>query len=242
MSEVKFKIHRYDPTEANTPRFEEFTVPTKPGMTVLEGLYHIQEHLDGSLAFRSSCRAGVCGSCAMHINGTYRLACETQVSALNSGTVRIRPLAHLPVMKDLVVDMDPFWDKYKQIKPYLIPGDEPGEKERFQTPDQRAHLDVIIDCILCAACYASCTVNNYDEEYLGPAALLKAQRYFSDSRDQAEDQRLELVDGEHGAWRCHTIFNCQQVCPREIDITGSIAVMKRHLMARRLSPSLKKEL
>jgi len=242
MSDVTFKVFRYDPETDDRSRFEEFTVRVSNGMTVLDGLYHIQEHLDGSLAFRSSCRAGVCGSCAMHINGTYRLACETQISALNSNTVRVRPMAHLPVLKDLFVDMEPFWEKYKQIKPYLIPGKDPGEMERFQTQDDRAHLDVIIDCILCAACYASCTVNNYDEEYLGPAALLKAQRFFSDSRDSARDQRMELVDGEHGVWRCHTIFNCQQVCPKDIDITGSIAIMKRHLMARRLSPSFKKEL
>ena len=239
MSEVKFTVFRFDPTTDKRHRFETYSVPEKPGMTVLEGLYYIQEHLDGSLAFRSSCRAGVCGSCAMHINGTYRLACETQVKQLGA-TVRVRPLAHLPVMKDLFVDMEPFWRKYKSIKPYLIPGDDPGENERLQTQDERGRLDVIIDCILCAACYGSCTVNNYDEEYLGPAALLKAQRFFSDSRDQADEERLELVDGEHGVWRCHTIFNCQQVCPKTIDITGSIGVLKRNLMAKRLSPSLKK--
>ncbi|HKJ66517.1 MAG TPA: succinate dehydrogenase iron-sulfur subunit [bacterium] len=239
MSEVKFKVFRFDPEKEKRHRFEEYAVPVNSGMTVLDGLYYIQEHIDGSLAFRSSCRAGVCGSCAMHINGTYRLACETQVKDLGS-TIKVRPLAHLPVMKDLFVDMDPFWEKFKQIKPYLIPGDEPGEKERLQTPDERARLDVIIDCILCAACYGSCTINNYDEEYLGPAALLKAQRFFSDTRDHAHEERLDLVDGDHGAWRCHTIFNCQQVCPKDIDITGSIGVLKRHLMARRLSPSLKK--
>lgn len=240
MSEVQFTVFRFDPTTDQRHRFETYTVPTKPGMTVLEGLYYIQEHLDGSLAFRSSCRAGVCGSCAMHINGTYRLACETQVKQLGS-SVRVRPLAHLPVMKDLFVDMAPFWQKYKYIKPYLIPGDDPGEKERLQTPDERSRLDVIIDCILCAACYGSCTVNNYDDGYLGPAALLKAQRFFSDSRDQADEERLELVDGQHGVWRCHTIFNCQQVCPKNIDITGSIGVLKRSLMAKRLSPSFKKQ-
>ncbi len=239
MSEVKFKVFRFDPESDKRHRFEEYAVPANSGMTVLDGLYFIQEHIDGSLAFRSSCRAGVCGSCAMHINGTYRLACETQVKDLGS-TIKVRPLAHLPVMKDLFVDMDPFWEKFKQIKPYLIPGDEPGEKERLQTPDERARLDVIIDCILCAACYGSCTINNYDEEYLGPAALLKAQRFFSDTRDSADEERLDLVDGDHGAWRCHTIFNCQRVCPKDIDITGSIGVLKRHLMARRLSPSLKK--
>lgn len=241
MSEVTFKILRYDPKTDKKPHGEQFKVPTKSGMTVLDGLYYIQEHLDGSLAFRSSCRAGVCGSCAMHINGTYRLACETQISALNSATIKVRPMAHLPVMKDLFVDMDPFWEKFKHIKPYLIPGDEPAEKERLQTTDERAHLDRIIDCILCGACFASCTVNNYDEEYLGPAALLKAQRFFSDSRDAAIEERMDLVDGEHGVWRCHTIFNCQEVCPKEIDITGSIAVLKRNMVANRWSPSLKKQ-
>jgi len=239
MSDAKFKIFRFDPSTDKKPAWQEFTLPVEKGMTVLEGLFHIQAHIDGSLAFRSSCRAGVCGSCAMHINGTYRLACETQILDLG-GTVRIRPLAHLPILRDLVVDMDPFWEKYNAIKPYLIPGDAPGERERLQTPDERAQLDVIIDCILCASCYGSCTVNNYDDQYLGPAALLKAQRFFDDSRDAADEERLELVDGAHGAWRCHTIFNCQEVCPKDIDITGSIGVMKRNLTATRFSPSLKK--
>jgi len=240
MSEVTFKIFRFDPEKEKRSRFETYSIPVESGMTVLEGLYYVQEKIDGSLAFRSSCRAGVCGSCAMHINGQYRLACETQVAELGS-TVKVRPLAHLPVLKDLFVDMEPFWEKFKSIKPYLIPGDDPGDMERLQTPDERSRLDVIIDCILCAACYGSCTVNNYDDEYLGPAALLKAQRFFSDTRDQADEERLELVDGDHGAWRCHTIFNCQQVCPKEIDITGSIGTLKRNLMASRLSPSLKKQ-
>lgn len=238
METAQFKVFRFDPTVDKKFRFDTFKVELREGMTVLEGLFYIQENLDGSLAFRSSCRAGVCGSCAMHINGRYRLACETQIAHLKSSSVKIRPLAHLPVFKDLFVDMENFWRKYKEIKPYLIPGDPPPERERVQSQDERARIDFIIDCILCAACYAGCPVNLYDEEYLGPTTLLKANRFFQDSRDSAKVERLELVDGLHGVWRCHTIYNCQEVCPKEIDPTASIANLKRHLIGQKLRISV----
>lgn len=233
---TKFKVFRYDPKKDKCPHFESFNVETKPGMTVLEGLYYIREKLDGSLVFRSSCRAGVCGSCAMHINGCYRLACETQISNL-TGSIKVRPLAHLPVIKDLVVDMSLFWQKYKAIKPYLMPGSPAPEKERAQTPDERAKLTDTIDCILCAACYASCTVTGTDPEYLGPAAILKADRFFLDTRDSAKEERLRLVDGEHGIWRCHTIFNCQKACPKELDPAGAISHLKRASIKHKLTTS-----
>ncbi len=233
MEKRTFKIFRYDSSKEESPRFASFEVPVEQGMTVLEGLIYIQGNLDGSLAFRSSCRAGVCGSCAMHINGKYRLACETQIDQLKSNTVTIRPMAHLKVFKDLFVDLEPFWEKYKRIKPFLQPGEPAPERERIQTAEDRLKLEGLIDCILCGACYASCTVCETHPDYLGPAVLLKVARFVEDSRDNASDQRLEDVSGFDGVFRCHTIFNCQEVCPKDLDPTGSIANLKRKIIKKK---------
>lgn len=226
---VTFKIFRFDPEHDKAPRFDYFDVPLSAlkNQTALEALIYIQENLDGSLSYRSSCREGVCGSCAMYVGKSYALACETQISALGADSVLIRPLGHLPIQKDLVVDMEPFWAKYEQIKPYMIPGEPTPERERIQSQDEREKLNIIVDCILCAACHGSCTVTDTDPEYLGPAALAKACRFVEDSRDNATEERLAIVGGEHGIWRCHTIFSCQEVCPKEVDPTGAIAVLKR---------------
>jgi succinate dehydrogenase / fumarate reductase iron-sulfur subunit len=234
---ARFKILRTTPAAGTAPtsRWDTFEVPYKAGMTVLDALFHIQGYLDPSLAFRSSCRAAVCGSCGMHIGGRYRLACETQASLAIPGPLAVRPMAHLPIIKDLVVDMDPFWARFKKVIPYLVAGSQPPEKERAQSQSERAKLDTIIDCILCSCCYSSCPMTQTDEEYLGPAAMVAANRFLIDSRDDAVDQRLQIVSDEHGIWRCHTVFNCSLVCPKEIDPAGSIANLKRmavkhHLM------------
>jgi succinate dehydrogenase / fumarate reductase iron-sulfur subunit len=224
---VTFRVFRYDPDAADEARFDEFSFETEPGMTVLSGLYYIQEKLDPTLAFRSACRAGVCGSCAMHINGEYRLACETQIETLGK-KVTIRPLAHLTIIKDMVVDLTPFWEHYFSVKPYLIPKDEPPEKEYLQSPEQRDRIGNSVDCILCAACYGSCPVALEDDSYLGPHALLKMLRFVSDSRDGADNERVAIVAQEGGVFRCHTVFNCQQVCPKDLDPSGAIAKLKWH--------------
>lgn len=235
MTDITFKVFRFDPDADSQPRFDTYAVPRfKKGLTVLESLFYIQEHLDGSLAFRASCREGICGSCAMHINGKYRLACETQVADLGSDTITVQPLGHLQVLRDLVVDMEPFFAKYKYIKPFLMPGSPPPERERPQTEGEHAKLLPSIDCILCACCHASCTVTGTDPEYLGPAALLCADRFVRDSRDNAEEERFRLVDQVHGIWRCHTIFSCQEVCPKDLDPTGAIADLKRKAIKRKL--------
>ncbi len=220
-----FKVFRFDPAKDKTYRFQTYNVPVEKEMTVLEGLYYILENLDGSLAFRSSCRAGVCGSCAMHINGEYRLACNNQVSTLGK-TIVIRPLAHLPILKDLVVDMTTFFKQYEAIKPYLMNGQYVPEKEFIQSPKERKKLDHLIDCILCGACYGSCPVAASSPEYLGPHALMKAARFINDSRDTDSQERLRLVAHDTGLWRCHTIFNCQQACPKDLDPAGAIAQLK----------------
>lgn len=233
-----FKVFRFDPDNDKTPYFQDYQVPDRKGMTVLEGLYYILENLDPTIAFRSSCRMGVCGSCAMHINGQYGLACETQVATLGN-TVTIRPLAHLKVIRDMVVDLNPFFAQYEAIKPYLIPKEAPGPREFSQTPKERAKIDFHVDCILCASCYGSCPVVATDERYLGPHALLKALRFVDDSRDGATNERLALVASDSGVFRCHTIFNCQQVCPKDLDPTGAIGKLKMKAFKAKLMGRLK---
>ena len=234
--EYTFKVLRYDPADNRRPHYQSFRVPYTEAMTVLDGLFYIQYRLDGTLAFRNACRAAVCGSCAMHINGKYRLACETQVTHISRGTVCIRPMSNLPIMKDLVTDMTKFWEKYRYIEPWLIPGKPAiSNAEYVQTPDQRINLDLVVDCILCGICTQSCTVTATDENYLGPAALLKADRFISDSRDSATFERLDLIDSEHGLWKCHTIYNCQLLCPKKLNPTGAIKSLQRRIVHRYLS-------
>lgn len=225
MSKIVFEIFRFDPDTDSKPRFQSYEIEKRPALTVLQGLLDIQAKLDPTLAFRSACRAAICGSCAMHINGVYRLACETQVDTLGT-RVKVQPLGHLKVIKDLVVEMGPFWDKYKEIKPYLIPGSALPEKEFSQSTDDRERLTTIIDCILCGCCYSACPVVGTDPNYIGPAAATKAMRFLRDSRDNATEERLALAGGNDGVWRCHTVFSCKEVCPKEINPSGSIAEIK----------------
>ena len=228
----KFKVFRYDPDDGREAHFQTFDVDAPEGMTVLEGLYWILENKDASFAFRSSCREANCGSCAVHINGKYALACNTQVGKLKD-PITIRPLSHMQVQKDLVVDMKPFWDNYKVIKPYLIPKEEPPEKEYYQSVEDRKKIDHHIDCILCGACYGSCPVAQGDPKYLGPHALLKALRFVDDSRDGATEERLAMVADDSGVFRCHTIFNCQIVCPKDLNPTGAISKLKNKIMVEK---------
>lgn len=225
--DILFNVFRFDPDKDKEPRFQEYKVPNRKGLTVLDALYWIQDQEDPSLCFRSACRAAVCGSCAMHIGGRYRLACETPADIKGEGPTTVRPLAHLPVLRDLVVDMDRFFDAYKQVIPYLLTTEDPPEKEIHQSQSDRARLDEIIDCILCSSCYAACPMTGSDPKYIGPAALLQTNRFVLDSRDDAVEQRLELVSDEHGVWRCHTAFNCSLACPKSLDPAGSIAHLKR---------------
>ena len=230
-SEICFKVFRFDPDKDRKPYFQKFQVPyVRKDLTVLEGLFYIQENLDNSLAFRSSCKSAVCGSCAVHINGGYRLACNTLVSGLKGDRVTIRPLGHLDMIKDLFVNLEPFWEKYEYIKPYLISKTSPSNHERLQIRSDRAKLDGLIDCILCGCCYSSCMVTLTNNKYLGPAALLWANRFFMDSRDDAKDERLAIVNVENGVWRCHTIFNCQQSCPKCLNPAGCISNLKMKLV------------
>jgi len=241
MPECRLRINRYDPAAdgeltwgRRTDRWDEFTVPYEGTMTLLEALFYVQEHLDGSLAFRYCCRASICGSCAVYIDGRYRLACQTNVTRFEGKTISVAPMPHLPLVKDLVCDMTSFFAKYEYIKPWLIRESGDPEKEIPQSPEERKKLDMPIDCILCGACYSSCPSVWYQDDYLGPAALLKAYRFEVDSRDEARKERLPRFDNERGVYRCHTIANCSEACPKELNPTEGIQWLKRATVRRRI--------
>jgi len=236
MPAITFRIKRQDPRSKKDPeaRWDEFTVPYDGNLTVLEGLFYVQEKLDGSLSFRYCCRASVCGSCAMYINGAYRLACQTNVKHLETDLVTVAPMPHLPLVKDLVCDMDDFFAKYEYIEPWLIRNSADPEREIPQSPKERKKLDMPIDCILCGACYSSCPSVWGEENYLGPAALLKAYRFEVDSRDEARKERLPRFANERGVYRCHTIMNCVEACPKELNPTEGIQWLKKAAVRRRL--------
>ncbi|MCL4459121.1 MAG: succinate dehydrogenase iron-sulfur subunit [Chloroflexi bacterium] len=231
---VVLKVYRYDPERDSEPRYDTFKVPVRERMTVLDALFYILDRLDSSLAFRYSCRGAVCGSCAMYINGSYRLACGTQIAALRSPQINVDPLPNLAPLRDLVVDMDPFFAKYELIRPYLINTIAASEGERLQSPRDRKAIDEMIDCILCGSCYSSCPVAWMDKDFVGPAAFVKTYRFIADSRDEGGSERLKIIDRGDGIWRCHTVFNCAEACPKSINPTYSIQQLKRCGVLRRL--------
>jgi succinate dehydrogenase / fumarate reductase iron-sulfur subunit len=237
---VTLKVYRFDPEVEKEARIEIHDIPFVDGMTVLDSLFYVLEKVDGSLAFRFSCREGICGACAMFINGSYRLACETQVARLlreGHKEVHVTPLPHLPVIKDLVVDMTRFWENYEAIAPWIITRSEAPEKERLQSPEDRKKIDEYVGCILCGSCFSSCPSVWTGKEYLGPNAMMKAFRWVDDTRDDATEERLGLVGNEKGAWRCHTIFNCTEACPKKINQTTAIQGLKRRTVAAMLKGS-----
>jgi succinate dehydrogenase / fumarate reductase iron-sulfur subunit len=246
MTEITFRVKRQDPQDKKAPEahWEDYKVTYEGNLTVLEGLFQIQEKYDGSLSFRYCCRASICGSCAMYIDGAYRLACQTNVKHLDSAgkpdpVVTVAPMPHLPLVKDLVCDMDDFFAKYEYIMPWLIRKSPEPEKEIAQSPKDRRKLDMPIDCILCGCCYSSCPSVWGEENYLGPAALLKAYRFEVDSRDEARKDRLPTWDNERGVYRCHTIMNCVEACPKELVPTEGIQWLKRAAVRRRIFGRLK---
>jgi succinate dehydrogenase / fumarate reductase iron-sulfur subunit len=195
-------------------------------MTVLDALFQVLETKDRLLAFRYSCRSAVCGSCANFINGKQRLACRTQVGTLGR-EITIGPLLHIPVVRDLVVDLQPYFSKMQMVKPYFE-GKEPyPDREYVQSPKNREAIDVAIDCIDCMSCFSACPMAWTDQNYLGPAALVKAARFIADTRDPARLERLAIAACEDGVWRCHTVFNCAEACPKSVDPPYFIQYLKR---------------
>ncbi len=222
---MKFKIRRFD--ERKGVYWQTFEVPVRTAMTVLDGLYYIRENFDQSLAFRASCRMGICGSCAVKINGKPRLACETPISKFKE--VKVEPLDNFAVIKDLVTEFGGFFARQKRVKPYLINPNISYEDpvEQIQTPKQ---LQVYYDfslCIKCGACYSVCPASATLESYLGPAALVAAYRFNADSRDHGRDERLKIVSGTEGVWRCHSAMECSEVCPKQIEPAKAIQLLRR---------------
>ena len=220
--DVTLRIRRYNPELDDAPHWETYAVSAEPTDRVLDLLHQVKWYQDGTLTFRRSCAHGVCGSDAMLINGRNRLACEYLIR--DAGTeITVEAIRGLPVVKDLLVDMEPFWDSYRSVKPYLINSDVPADgKERRQTPYNRERYEDTSRCILCAACTTSCPIFWADQKYVGPAAIVNAHRFIVDSRDQATEERLEIMADPDGAWRCRTTFNCVEACPRGINVTGAI--------------------
>lgn len=235
---VTVRIHRFNPEVADEPVWQSFQVPALPTDRVLNLLHHVKWYRDGSLTFRRSCAHGVCGSDAVRINGVNRLACKVLVKDLlakggKPTTITVEPIKGLPVLKDLVVDMEPFFEAYRAVKPYLIAhGNEPT-KERIQSQADRARFDDTTKCILCACCTTSCPVYWNEGTYFGPAAIVNAHRFIFDSRDDGAEERLDILNDVEGVWRCRTTFNCTDACPRGIQVTKAIQEVKRALLFKR---------
>lgn len=229
-----FRIRRFNPEAAAEAYWEDFQVEIDPKERVLDALHKIKWDMDGTLTFRRSCAHGICGSDAMRINGRNRLACKTLIKDLApEKPITVEPIKGLTVQKDLIVDMEPFFQAYRDVMPFLVAhGNEPT-RERLQSAADRERFDDTTKCILCAACTSSCPVYWNDGQYFGPAAIVNAHRFIFDSRDEAGEQRLEILNDRDGVWRCRTTFNCTDACPRGIEVTKAIQEVKRALITRR---------
>lgn len=231
---VTFRIRRFNPEVSADAFWEDFQIDIDPKERVLDGLHKIKWDLDGTLTFRRSCAHGICGSDAMRINGRNRLACKTLIKDINpEKPITVEAIKGLTVLKDLIVDMEPFFQAYRDVMPFLITtGNEPT-RERLQSAEDRERFDDTTKCILCAACTSSCPVFWNDGQYFGPAAIVNAHRFIFDSRDEGGEQRLEILNDKDGVWRCRTTFNCTEACPRGIEVTKAIQEVKRALITRR---------
>ncbi len=224
--DVHLNIKRFNPEVDEAPHWDEFVMELEPTDRVLDALKHVKWYMDGSLTFRSSCAQGICGSDAIRINGRNRLACKTLLRDVTM-PITVEPIYGLKVLKDLVVDMEPFFAQYRSIMPYLVNNAPPPAKERLQSPAQREIFDDSTKCILCAACTTSCPSFWANGKYIGPMAIVQAHRFIFDSRDQATAPRLAIMSQPDAVWRCRTIFNCTEACPRGIEITRRIDEVRR---------------
>jgi succinate dehydrogenase / fumarate reductase iron-sulfur subunit len=230
-----FRIWRSDPEDPRKGAFKDYEIEVQQAWTVLDALNEIKWRHDGSLAYRRSCRHGICGSCAMTIDGKNTLSCELQVSECKGSVVTVEPLRSFPVLRDLVVDQTDFFGRYDSVKPFLVCSKvPPTDKERLQSPEDRKLIDGTWECILCGACTSSCPVYWSDQRFLGPAALLKAYRYSFDTRDDGLAERMGVLDSKFGLWRCHTIFNCVEACPKELNPTEAIVKLRRRVLAEKI--------
>lgn len=229
---VKLRIFRYDPAKDEKPHYQTFEMEAKPVDRLLDCLNRVRWEQDPTLSFRMSCGHGICGSDGMRINGICGLPCQKLVKNFREGEeILIEPLPVFRVIKDLIVDLDPFFEKYHSIRPYLITRNPPPDHERRQSPEEQHLFEEAIRCILCACCTAACPINQNKEteDYVGPAALVRTFRYLVDSRDEASDERIALLDHKDGAWGCQTLWKCTEVCPKEIPVTKGIGQIKRRI-------------
>lgn len=229
-----YKIYRWNPEDGQNPRLDTYTIDSsKCGPMVLDALIHIKNDIDPTLTFRRSCREGICGSCAMNIDGTNTLACLKHAGEV-AGDVRIYPLPHMPVVKDLVPDLSQIYAQYQTIQPWLQTASPAPERERLQSPEDRAKLDGLYECILCFCCSTSCPSYWWNgDRYLGPAVLLQAYRWIADSRDEMTGERLDALEDPFRLYRCHTIMNCTKTCPKGLNPAKAIAEIKKMMIERR---------
>lgn len=237
MGEVRLRIQRFDPSTDEKPEFRNYIVPTTGTTSVLDALLYAKSYLDHSLAVRFSCRMSSCGSCGMKVNGRPMLACETQLSALGWDYLTIQPMDNYPIIRDLVVDLEGFFAHHRDVLPYLERKDE-GEQEHptgeyLMKPEELDALSQFTYCIKCGLCTSSCPTNGTDPLFLGPQALTQAYRYLADTRDEGAQERLEAVDRPHGVWHCHFSRSCSEVCPKGVDPSLGIQLLKRHVMSAR---------
>jgi len=229
-----FRVYRWNPDSPENPRMDTYEIDTdKCGPMVLDALIYIKNELDSTLTFRRSCREGICGSCAMNIGGTNTLACTLAIADLK-GVINVYPLPHMQVVKDLVPDLTHFYAQYAAIKPWLqSQSPPPPDRERLQSREERARLDGLYECILCACCSTSCPSYWWNaDRYLGPAILLQAYRWIVDSRDENTGERLDALEDPFRLYRCHTIMNCTKTCPKDLNPAKSIAEIKKLLVSR----------
>ncbi len=231
MKTVTFEVFRYDPDKDKEAYYDTFQVELRrPGYLLLDALNQIKWEQDPTFTYRRSCREGVCGSDGINVNGVNMLSCMTKVEDLGSDHLIIQPLPGMNVMRDLVTDVDDFFNKFITVKPYLIRTSPNPDKEIYQSPEDRKKLDGLYECILCGCCSSSCPSYWADKKYLGPNAFLRAWRYIVDSRDEGAMERLPMLNDKHGVWRCHTIYNCVEACPKELNPTEAIVNIRKLLL------------
>jgi len=225
---VFVQVQRFNPDVDKKAYIKEYSVEVTPDTTILDALHEIKTHQDGTLTFRRSCRHAICGSCAMNVNGKNLLVCNTPIHSMldRKNKILVKPLPYLPIIKDLVVDRHQFWTQYQRVKPWLIPMDALPDKEFRISPEEVAELNKAETCIMCGACYSACTVVGTSKSYIGPHALLKGFLRVMDPRDSAPGERLVELGTSEGVYRCHTIFNCIDACPKNLDPTKAIETLR----------------
>ncbi len=230
---LTLRIRRFNPEVSDDPWWDEFQIDADPTDRLLDALHRVKWYQDGTLALRRSCAHGICGSDGMLINGRNALACKVLVKDV-APKVTVEPIRGLPVLKDLIVDFEPFFEGYRRVLPFLVNEDLPPDRERLQSAEDRERFDDTTKCILCACCTTSCPIFWGDDGYIGPAAIVNAHRFIFDSRDHAAQERLDILSDKTGVFRCRTTFNCTEACPRGIKVTKAIQEVKRAVMFKKL--------